>query len=274
MEALVRDGLVRSLGVSNFSAAKLAAIEAYAAVPPAVCQVEAHPYHRNDALLAWCATRGIHVTAFSPLGSPDSESIFPRRVPAVLMEDPVVRRVAASSGRNVGQVLVRWALQRGTSVIPKSTNPDRIRGNLDVLAWALRDDEACALAGLRFQQRMVNGALWLNPKGPYRTMEDLWDEPDAEPEGAPGELVAAAAAAAVAEGERAQTHGAGSHPVDASRGTLPSGATASSPAPLPAAAPQAGRRGAAAAAAPSKSGGRAGRGGKLSRWLGSKKGGD
>lgn len=179
LESLVKDGLVRSIGTSNFSAKKLGEIMSYAEILPSVCQVEVHPYHRNDTLITWCKERGIHVTAFSPLGSPDSESIFPRKIPAVLLKDPVVAEVAASTGKNVGQVLVRWALQHGTSVIPKSTNPDRIKGNLDVLDWELGEEEYTKLSTLKFQQRMVNGAMWLNPRGPYRTMEDLWDEPEA-----------------------------------------------------------------------------------------------
>jgi alcohol dehydrogenase (NADP+) len=181
MESLVRDGLVRSIGTSNFSAKKLADIASYATVQPSVCQVEVHPYHRNDALLSFCADRGIHVTAFSPLGSPDSESIFPRAVPdAVLMRDPRVLRVAERTGKNVGQVLIRWALQHGTSVIPKSTNPSRIAGNLDVLDWELSASDYALLSSMAFQMRMVNGGMWLNPRGPYRTMEDLWDEPETE----------------------------------------------------------------------------------------------
>lgn len=139
--------------------------------------MEIHPYHRNDALLAWCKARGIHVTAFSPLGSPDSASIFPRKKPLVLLEDPAVRQVAATTGRDPGQVLVRWALQHGTSVIPKSTSPTRIRGNLQgALGWELAAEQYVALASLPFQQRMVNGAMWLNPRGPFKAMEDLWDE--------------------------------------------------------------------------------------------------
>jgi len=181
MESLVREGLVRSIGTSNFSAKKLESIMQYAEVLPSVCQAEAHPYHRNGELVEWCSRNGIHFTAFSPLGSPDSESIFPRKIPAVLLQDPTVRAVARRTGRNVGQVLIRWALQRGTSVIPKSTNPDRIRGNLDVLEWELGAEDFFALSSIRFQQRMVNGALWLNDRGPYRTMEDLWDEPELIP---------------------------------------------------------------------------------------------
>lgn len=101
-------------------------------------QIEAHPYWRNDALLGWCRERGIHVTAFSPLGSPDSASIFPRKLPLDLLRDERVLAVAAACGKNAGQVLIRWALQHGTSVIPKSTSPARIAGNLQVCScWRL-----------------------------------------------------------------------------------------------------------------------------------------
>jgi len=68
----------------------------------------------------------------------------------------------------LSQVLIRWALQHGTSVIPKSTSRTRIRSNLQVLDWELSPDDYAALSSLACQQRMVNGALWLNPRGPYR----------------------------------------------------------------------------------------------------------
>ena len=182
LEGLVKEGLVRSIGTSNFSAKKQAEIMEYAEILPAVCQVEVHPYHRNDALIAWCKQHDIHVTAYAPLGSPDSESIFPRKFPDVLLQDPIVKEVAQRTGKNVGQVLLRWALQHGTSVIPKSINPDRIKGNLDVLDWELSAENYNKISTLKFQQRMINGALWLNPRGPYPTMQDLWDEEIGEDE--------------------------------------------------------------------------------------------
>ena len=206
MEWLVRAGLVRSIGVSNFSAKKLADILSYATIKPAVCQVEVHPYHRNDALVAWCRAQGIHVTAFSPLGSPDSASIFPRALPLNLLEEPTVLGIAARAGRNAGQVLIRWALQHGTSVIPKSTSAARIRGNLDVLDWELGAEDYAALCALPVQQRMVNGSMWLNPQGPYRTMEELWDEPEGrEQQLLPGPPAAASSAPALAAIEQASS---------------------------------------------------------------------
>ncbi|KDD76806.1 aldo-keto reductase, partial [Helicosporidium sp. ATCC 50920] len=178
MEALVSEGLVRSLGVSNFGRRKLERLLACARIPPAVLQVEAHPYWRNDALLSWARAQNLHVTAFSPLGSPDSASIFPRALPLDLRQEPAVLRVARGLHKDVGQVLIRWALEHGTSVIPKSTSPQRISSNLEVLDWCLGEESYRALSSLPVQQRMVNGASWLNPRGPYSTMEALWDEPE------------------------------------------------------------------------------------------------
>lgn len=74
------------------------------------------------------------------------------------------------------QVLIRWAIQRGTSVLPKSTRPERIAANLDIFSWALDEADFVALNSLPFQQRMLIGDFWLNPQGPYRVLCDLWDE--------------------------------------------------------------------------------------------------
>ena len=74
------------------------------------------------------------------------------------------------------QVLVKWALQRGTSVLPKSTRPERIAANLDVFSWSLDEADMAALSTRECQARMVVGDFFLNPLGPYRTLAELWDE--------------------------------------------------------------------------------------------------
>ena len=180
MERLVDLGLVKHIGVSNFSVPKLRALVKRARHPVSVCQAECHPYWRNAALIEYCAENDIHFTAYSPLGSPDSAAMFAkarREVPAV-MKDPAVIAVADKTGKNVGQVLLRWALQtRPTcSVLPKSSNPERLRGNLDVFDWALEEEDVRAIDAVTPRHRMVDGSFWLSADGPYKTLHDLWDE--------------------------------------------------------------------------------------------------
>ncbi|PSC70237.1 low CO2-induced aldose reductase isoform B [Micractinium conductrix] len=181
MEGLVRSGLARSIGVSNFSVKKLEGVLAGAQIPPAVNQVEAHPYFRNDQLLEWCKARGIHITAYSPLGSPHTAPFFKRRddLPE-LLQDATLRGIADKHGRAPAEVLVSWAVQRGTSCLPKSTKPDHLRANLAAASWRLPEEDFQALSTLRTQCRMLDGAWCVSPDGPYRSLEELWDTPHEE----------------------------------------------------------------------------------------------
>lgn len=95
MEALVDKGLVKAIGVSNFSEKKIRDILSYARHPMSVCQVEIHPYWRQERLVSFCRQNNVHVTAYSPLGSPDSAAMFNRHTP-VLMQDPVVKAVVGA----------------------------------------------------------------------------------------------------------------------------------------------------------------------------------
>ncbi|KAI8475774.1 MAG: low CO2-induced aldose reductase [Monoraphidium minutum] len=178
LEGLVSEGRVRSIGVSNFSVKKAEALIAGAKIMPAVLQVEAHPYWRNDALISWASSRGIHVTAYSPLGSPDSAAMMKRAADAPsLMKDPTLTGIAEKLGRSPAQVLICWAVQRGTSVLPKSVNPGRIRANFDAATSQLPREDFEALSRLETQMRMVGGDFLVDPKnGPYKSLTDLWDE--------------------------------------------------------------------------------------------------
>jgi alcohol dehydrogenase (NADP+) len=140
-----------------------------------VNQVEMHPLLRQDALLAYCKATGTHVTAYSPLGSPDSASFIGHNG-ASLLEHPVVRKLASETGKTPGQVLIRWALQHGSSVIPKSVTPERIRQNFDVFSWALTETQYAELSSLEPQTRMLQGALFVTAGGPYKSVEQFWDE--------------------------------------------------------------------------------------------------
>ena len=174
MEQLVRAGKCKSIGVSNFSAKKLRGMKAHATVFPAVNQCELHPKHRQDGLLAAAAELGTHMSAYSPLGSPDSSKMIGHQGQSVMALAEVVE-VAAEMGKTPAQVLIRWAVQRGTSVLPKSVTPERIAGNLAVLDWELSEAQMARLSGVEAQERMLHGAFWCK-KGPYKTVADLWDE--------------------------------------------------------------------------------------------------
>ncbi|KAJ8609188.1 hypothetical protein CTAYLR_008424 [Chrysophaeum taylorii] len=177
METLVDKGKCKSIGVSNFSLKKIVAMKEYWRIPPAVNQVELHPLWRQDGLIQGCKDLGVHVTAYSPLGSPDSADMFGHSGRS-LMKHPVVLDVAEKASKTVAQVLIKWALDRGTSVLPKSSNPDRIRANFDVQDWCLDPDLFAKLSAVEPQSRMLHGEFWLNPSGPYKTLADLWDDDD------------------------------------------------------------------------------------------------
>jgi diketogulonate reductase-like aldo/keto reductase len=186
MERLVDSGLVRHIGVSNFSIAKMDDVRAYARHPLSICQCECHPFFRNDAVVAYCQENNIHFTAFSPLGSPDSADIFRRSAP-VLLEHSAVAAAAAAAGVNTGQALIKWALQcrPGCSVLPKSVCRQRILSNASMVGWQLPEHAMAALSAMPLQTRMVHGAMFLSPAGPYRTLTDLWDEEEAQAAGGP-----------------------------------------------------------------------------------------
>jgi alcohol dehydrogenase (NADP+) len=175
MEELVTKGLVRSIGVSNFSAKKLEAMKEYATIFPAVNQVELHPQWRQDDLLRACAEMGVHVTAYSPLGSGGNSEMLGYTGLSVL-ENPVILDIATAVNKSPAQVCIRWAVQRGTSVVPKSSTASRIAQNFDVFSWELSAVQFRALNTIEPQQRILAGHVWVNTNGPYKSVSQLWDE--------------------------------------------------------------------------------------------------
>jgi len=175
MEATVDAGLARHIGVSNFSAAKIETVLRDARLPPQVNQVELHPYLAQGELLDYCGRHDIHLTGYSPLGSRDRPESLKQAAEPVLLEDPVVLEVAARAGCTPAQALLAWALQRGTSVIPKSVNPERMQENLAASELTLSAQDRDALDALDRARRYVTGSFWVMEGGPY-TLDNIWDE--------------------------------------------------------------------------------------------------
>ncbi|CAM9881165.1 unnamed protein product [Ascophyllum nodosum] len=150
MEGFVKDGLAMSIGVSNFTKEELEYIMEDAEIVPAVLQIEIHPYLNNAELLAWCKEKGIHVTAYAPLGNVNPDF-------ASALEDPVICQIAERVSKTPAQVIIRWHLQRGVTVIPKSVRPGRIVGNKDVFDFHLSDEDIAAIDKLGERKlRMCN----------------------------------------------------------------------------------------------------------------------
>ncbi len=166
--------LAREVGVSNFTKGMIEKVGDATGQTPSVNQVELHPYLQQDALLAACKELGVAVTAYSPLGSPDSAAMMGRQDDVLLTKHPTIQQIAKAHEATPGQVLIAWALARGTSVIPKSVNPRRIAEN-----WAARDLELTAadmtaIAALDRHHRKVDGSFWF--LGETYSTKTLWEE--------------------------------------------------------------------------------------------------
>ncbi|GAA4823503.1 aldo/keto reductase [Streptomyces ziwulingensis] len=136
MLKLREDGLVRSVGVSNFTAEHLERLEKETGVLPAVNQIELHPLLPQEELRAFHTRKGIVTESWSPLGRGSD-----------VLDDPAVAAVAEAHGVTPGQVVLRWHAQLGAVPIPKSSDPGRLRANLDVFGFELDDEQMRAVAG-------------------------------------------------------------------------------------------------------------------------------
>ena len=174
MLELSEQGLARNVGVSNFTKRMIEQVRDATDQTPAVNQIELHPYLQQDALVAACEELGVAVTAYSPLGSPDSAAMLGRNDDLLLTQHPTIGEIAEAHGATPGQVLIAWALARGTSVIPKSVNPGRIAENWAARELTLTLADMTAIASLDRHQRMVDGGFWFI--GETYSPQTLWEE--------------------------------------------------------------------------------------------------
>lgn len=153
MEGLVEKGLVRNIGLSNWNAQGLRDIFSYARIKPAVLQIEVHPYLQCERLVSYAQSLGMVVTAFSPLGHGQSYAGLGYGNVVAIKEDVVIS-IATRLGVTPAQVVLRWGVQRGCSVIPKSENEQRIKENLSIEGFKLSDDDMEKMKSLEKNFRM------------------------------------------------------------------------------------------------------------------------
>jgi diketogulonate reductase-like aldo/keto reductase len=145
LETLLADGKVRAIGVSNFMVEHLTALLERAAVVPAVNQIEVHPYFAQRDVQEFGTEQGIITQAWSPIGG---ITFYRDGSHGSTLVDPVIGNIAKAHSRTPAQVMLRWGLQQGRSVIPKSTKPSRIAENINVFDFELSADEMAAIDGL------------------------------------------------------------------------------------------------------------------------------
>lgn len=172
MRKAQKDGLVKHIGVSNFSTQKLQRLMAQTDFAPEMNQVELHPYLQQNKLLEFCSKNNINVTAYSPLGSGDRPDQMKADDEPSLLENPVIKEIAEKHSASAGQILIKWSEQRGTAVIPKSTNEKRIKENLESAKIQLDEKDMKKIADLDKHFRYVTGKFFEVEGNSYNNIYD------------------------------------------------------------------------------------------------------
>lgn len=153
MEELIDDGLTREIGVCNYNSALIHDLMTYSRVQPYALQIEAHPYLTQERLIRLAKDYGMQVTAFSPLGALSYVELDMAGHADTVLTQPAVLAAAETHGKTPAQVVLRWGIQRGTSIIPKTSKPDRMRENLALDDFELSHAEMDAINALNQNRR-------------------------------------------------------------------------------------------------------------------------
>jgi diketogulonate reductase-like aldo/keto reductase len=156
MEKLVDLGLVKSIGVANFDTTMILDLLTYAKIRPATNQIEIHPYNSQSELINYCNHEGIVVTAFSPLGRHGAQGVTGPN----LFEDLLIKDLSIKYARSPSQILINWAVMRGTIVIPKSITPERIKENIGVYDFELSVEDMKKVDTLNRDYRFIIPNNW------------------------------------------------------------------------------------------------------------------
>ena len=153
MEALVEQGLVKNIGVCNYNSGLLNDLMAYATIKPAELQIESHPYLTQERLIRLAKSHDISVTTFSPLGALSYfELQMADQMESVLTQN-VVKAAAQRCGKTPAQVVLRWGVQRGCTIIPKSSKVERLKENIAIFNFSLTEQEMADISALNINRR-------------------------------------------------------------------------------------------------------------------------
>lgn len=172
MEKAVDDGLVKSIGVSNFSIKKLEDMKSYCRIPAAVNQVEIHPFFQQKSLIEYAKENNISITAYSPLASCDNPD-RPENIPS-LLKNEVINSIAKEHAASPAQIVLAWAMTLGCAVIPKSTTESRITENFESTKIKLSESDMKAIEELDAGIKTVTAKFFIDSEKGY-TEEAIWD---------------------------------------------------------------------------------------------------
>ena len=141
LEEFYRDGRARSIGVSNFQPHQIRRLHTEAEIPPAIDQIEVHPYLTQDDVRGFCAEHQISIEAWSPLGQ------------GSVLDDPAIEEIAGRVGKTPAQVVLRWHIERGDIIFPKSVTPARIKENIEIFDFELSGEDVEAISALNKNDR-------------------------------------------------------------------------------------------------------------------------
>ena len=153
MEELVDEGLIKNIGICNFTTGLMSDLLSYARIRPSVLQVELHPYLTQEKLLRYCQQENIAVTGFSPLGALSYVPIGMAEKNDSVLDEPVVKEIAERLDRTPAQVVLRWGVQRGTALVAKTSNKERLQENLSLFDFELTDEEMQSISALDQHRR-------------------------------------------------------------------------------------------------------------------------
>lgn len=160
MEVLVDSGLVKRIGICNFGTTLIRDLQSSARIQPSVLQVEMHPYLTQQRLLRFCQEEKITVTAFSPFGASSYVPLQMAEENESVLDETIIKEIANGAGKTPGQIVLRWAVQRGTVVIPKTQTIGHLKDNLEIFDFALTGEEMTAIDQLDRNRRFNDPAVF------------------------------------------------------------------------------------------------------------------
>jgi len=160
MEDLVAKGLVKDIGCSNIGVSMLRQVMIYAKVKPSILQVEIHPFCNQKLLMRQCKIWGVHVMAYSNLGAASYVAIGMAGEEDSCLSPQVVKDLATKYGKSAGQVVLKWGVQRGNTIIPKTAKKERLAENAALFDWELTAEEMESIDALNKNKRYNDPAQY------------------------------------------------------------------------------------------------------------------